>query len=75
VDQYRSWGVTHLLATKLDECPDDWSLFDLASERGLPMRWITDGQGVPADVRSAGARIKASRATRAGGTGQRGRVA
>lgn len=59
---HRTDGVTHLLATKMDEFPDDWSVFELAAERQLPMRWMADGQRVPADLRSAIARLEASQA-------------
>lgn len=64
IDAHRPFGVTHLLATKIDECPDDWTLFELAMEMGLPMRWMTDGQRVPHDLRSAAARLDSLRATR-----------
>jgi flagellar biosynthesis protein FlhF len=50
-------GVTHLLPTKQDECPDDSTLFDLAAELRLPMRWMTDGQEVPDDLRPAAAAL------------------
>ena len=53
VDDFREWGVTHLLPTKLDELPGDSSLFDLAASCGLPVRWAADGQEVPADLRAA----------------------
>jgi flagellar biosynthesis protein FlhF len=53
VQEYLPLGVTHMLATKLDEVPGDTTLFDLAVESGLPMRWITDGQRVPTDLRPA----------------------
>jgi flagellar biosynthesis protein FlhF len=53
VEDYRSFGVTHLLATKLDEAPGDRTLFELAVAAGLPMRWVTDGQEVPADLHGA----------------------
>jgi flagellar biosynthesis protein FlhF len=46
-------SATHLLATKLDEALDDTSVFDIAAATGLPMRWYTDGQDVPADLRPA----------------------
>lgn len=46
-------SVTHLLATKLDEAADDTALFDVAAETRLPMRWYTDGQDVPLDLRPA----------------------
>lgn len=61
IEVHRRLGLTHLLATKLDEYPDDWSLFDLAVHLGMPMRWLTDGQAVPQDVRSAAARLDAAR--------------
>ena len=48
---HRRDGITHLLPTKLDECPDDRTAFVLAEELGLPIRWITDGQEVPSDLR------------------------
>lgn len=60
---YRERGGTHLLATKLDEMPTDWSLFDFAAELRMPMRWITHGQEVPADIRSAGPRLMAALAS------------
>jgi len=53
VADFREWGVTHLLPTKLDELPGDTSLFDLAASCGLPARWAADGQEVPADLRAA----------------------
>lgn len=62
VEVHRRLGLTHLVATKLDEYPDDWGLFDLAVFLRLPMRWLTDGQAVPQDVRSAAARLDAARA-------------
>jgi flagellar biosynthesis protein FlhF len=62
VEQYRSHGITHLLATKLDEYPDDWSIFELAAELRLPMRWVADGQRVPQDLRSAEPRLEAAAA-------------
>jgi flagellar biosynthesis protein FlhF len=51
--EYRPLGVTHLLATKLDECPDDPTVFSLAADRGLPMRWAATGQEVPNDLSAA----------------------
>jgi flagellar biosynthesis protein FlhF len=63
MDHYVARGATHLLATKVDEVPDDWTLFDLAAERSLPMRWLADGQRVPQDLRSAAPRLDAARAS------------
>jgi flagellar biosynthesis protein FlhF len=60
VEAHRAHGITHLLATKLDEAPDDWSLFDLAAEFRLPMRWMADGQEVPRDLKAAAPRLLAA---------------
>ncbi|HSB55266.1 MAG TPA: hypothetical protein VLD58_12965 [Gemmatimonadales bacterium] len=57
---YRAQGATHLLATKLDEAPDDWSLFDAAAEARMPMRWLSDGQDVPRDLKAAAPRLLAA---------------
>jgi flagellar biosynthesis protein FlhF len=48
---HRADRVTHLLPTKLDECPWDRTAFTLAGEHRLPIRWLTDGQEVPGDLR------------------------
>jgi flagellar biosynthesis GTPase FlhF len=45
--------VTHLLVTKLDDAPDDWTPFEVATDLGLAVRWMTDGQAIPGDIRSA----------------------
>jgi flagellar biosynthesis protein FlhF len=55
ITQHRVLGVTHLLATKVDEFPNDTVVRALAAETGLPMRWMTTGQEVPADLAWAGA--------------------
>jgi flagellar biosynthesis GTPase FlhF len=55
---------THLLATKLDEHPAESAVFDLAVEHGLPMRWTTDGQEVPADLHAATQLLSQARARR-----------
>lgn len=44
---YRPLGPTHILATKVDECPEDSGPFTLAVRSGLAMRWQTHGQDVP----------------------------
>ncbi|HET8653991.1 MAG TPA: hypothetical protein VFL93_00560 [Longimicrobiaceae bacterium] len=51
---------THLLLSKLDEVPGETGLAELADRMELPARWVTDGQEVPADLRTAPARIIAS---------------
>ncbi len=53
VAQYAGFGLTHLLATKLDECPVESRLFDIAAADRRPMRWCTDGQEVPRDLHRA----------------------
>ncbi|MBK9548836.1 MAG: hypothetical protein IPO52_07030 [Gemmatimonadetes bacterium] len=53
VAQYASFGLTHLLATKLDECPTDSRVFDIAVADRRAMRWCTDGQEVPNDLHAA----------------------
>jgi flagellar biosynthesis protein FlhF len=53
VSAHLALGVTHLLATKLDEFPDERGVFELAAQFALPMRWLTDGQEVPRDLQSA----------------------
>ena len=60
LEAYRAQGVTHLLPSKLDEVPDDWTLFDLAAEARLPMRWLADGQEVPRDLKAAAPRLLAA---------------
>jgi flagellar biosynthesis protein FlhF len=49
-NEYKWRGVTHLLATKLDEFPDESSVEALARERDLPVRWLCNGQDVPNDL-------------------------
>ncbi len=60
IDAYRPFGVTHLLATKLDEAPEDWTPFDAAAEARVPMRWMADGQEVPRDLKAAAPRLLAA---------------
>lgn len=50
-------GATHLLLTKLDEVPRETGVADLALSLQLPVRWIADGQDVPADLKPAASRI------------------
>ena len=52
--QHRPLGVTHVLATKVDEFPRDTVVAALAAAAELPMRWRTTGQEVPADLAWAG---------------------
>lgn len=50
VAEYESRGVTHLLGTKLDEYPGERRVEALASELGLPVRWLATGQDIPNDL-------------------------
>jgi len=59
-DAYLPLGVTHLLLSKLDEVPGEIGVTDLAYRLDLPARWVTDGQNVPADLRTALPRILSS---------------
>lgn len=63
IEDHRPLGVTHVIATKTDEFPGDPTVFELADELGLPMRWLTNGQEVPMDLESAneGAEARPSR--------------
>lgn len=69
IKDLRSPKVTHVLVTKCDEAPDEFGLFEMAVELKLPVRWVTDGQEVPFDVRSAVDAIDAVRASRADSAG------
>jgi hypothetical protein len=62
INRHRAHGVTHLIATKRDEFPDDASVFELAAEWSLPMRWVTTGQEVPDDLEAAATWFDAPRA-------------
>jgi flagellar biosynthesis protein FlhF len=52
--EFAADGVSHALITKLDEVPNDATVAQLAGRLMLPIRWITDGQCIPADLRTAG---------------------
>lgn len=56
-EAFRPLGVTHLLLTKLDEVPGEGGVAELVELLGLPARWVTDGQEVPADLRAAAPRL------------------
>ena len=44
---------SHAILTKLDEVPADRTLGEIASRLKLPLRWVTDGQDVPNNLREA----------------------
>jgi flagellar biosynthesis protein FlhF len=46
--------ATHAIVTKIDEVPLDSMVAELVSTMDLPVRWLTDGQDVPTDLREAG---------------------
>jgi flagellar biosynthesis protein FlhF len=48
---------THLLLTKLDEVPGESGVAELASLVDLPVRWVCDGQEIPADLAAGVPRI------------------
>ncbi|MES2521507.1 MAG: hypothetical protein V4617_02330 [Gemmatimonadota bacterium] len=50
-------GATHLLLSKLDEVPRETGIADLAMSLELPVRWTTDGQDVPTDLKPGVPRI------------------
>ncbi|MBD3162347.1 MAG: hypothetical protein GF346_08390 [Candidatus Eisenbacteria bacterium] len=50
VENHRSFGITHLLPSKLDEAPDGAWIERLAAREGLPVRWIANGQRIPDDL-------------------------
>jgi len=58
IASFSTFRVTHMLATKLDECPLDTRVFDVVARQGHAMRWYTDGQEVPADLHAATDRIE-----------------
>ncbi|MGZ8456352.1 MAG: hypothetical protein ACXWZ4_07110 [Gemmatirosa sp.] len=53
-------GVTHALLTKLDEVPDDDGVASLAAQLDLPVRWVAEGQEIPADLAPGAARLLAA---------------
>jgi flagellar biosynthesis protein FlhF len=61
IAEHRLYGVTHLLPTKLDEDPDDMTPFELARQNHLLVRWVADGQEVPADLRAAPSQARRER--------------
>jgi flagellar biosynthesis protein FlhF len=57
---------THALLTKLDEVSDRSAAVSIASTLALPIRWVTDGQHVPADFHLASAALLAGGVSAAG---------
>lgn len=51
---------THALLTKLDEVADKSAAVSIAGTLSLPIRWVTDGQRVPADFHLAASTLLSS---------------
>ena len=60
---FRALGASHAIVTKVDEVPFDSVVAQLSAELGMPVRWITDGQDVPSDLREAGPALIGALAT------------
>ncbi len=75
VETYSTYGPTHLLASKLDETPDQAAAALMALRSRLRSRWVTDGQSVPTDLRSARTTVLASLGIRIPEASPEGRVA
>jgi flagellar biosynthesis protein FlhF len=69
--QFASCHLTHLLLTKTDEIDEDAMLADTCAALELGVRWLCDGQGVPADIRPARSRILAALGVSSQGTSGR----
>jgi len=52
-DAYAPVNPTHMIISKADEAPEDGGLAALAASLDLPSRWMTDGQAIPDDLRTA----------------------
>lgn len=53
LNRFQRFGLTHIMATKVDEWPHDDTPFRIAALAGLAMRWQTDGQEVPIHLKPA----------------------
>jgi flagellar biosynthesis protein FlhF len=51
--EFVALGATHAILTKVDEVPLDSMVAVFAADVGMPVRWVTDGQDVPTDLREA----------------------
>jgi len=60
---YLAMGASHALVTKVDEVPLDSMIAVFSAELGMPVRWVTDGQDVPTDLREAGPTLIAALGT------------
>lgn len=53
-DAYGDCDPSYLLVTKLDEMPYAEGVVELVDAVDLPVRWVTDGQDVPGNLRRGG---------------------
>jgi flagellar biosynthesis protein FlhF len=49
--------ISHLVLTKLDECPGEEGVTELAARLALPVRWVADGQEIPSDLAPGAPRL------------------
>ncbi|MCA9115072.1 MAG: flagellar biosynthesis protein FlhF [Planctomycetaceae bacterium] len=54
VEKFASASPSRLILTKLDEATGMGPLLSIASQTGLPVSYLTTGQGVPDDIEPAG---------------------
>jgi len=59
-ETFDTYGITHLLLSKLDEVPGDAGVADLARHLDIPARWVADGELASGGLRAAAPRILAS---------------
>jgi flagellar biosynthesis protein FlhF len=55
LDQFGPLGANHLIVTKLDEAGTFGVLLNVSSAEGMPLSYVTTGQGVPNDISRANA--------------------
>jgi flagellar biosynthesis protein FlhF len=53
IHRYQSIPIHKLMITKLDEMPTGGSLFNVLSQAGLPVSYLSAGQRVPEDLEIA----------------------
>jgi flagellar biosynthesis protein FlhF len=55
LDQFGPLGANHLIVTKLDEAGTFGVFLNVSSAEGMPLSYVTTGQGVPNDISRANA--------------------
>ncbi len=53
IDHFSPFGIKSIVITKLDETSQVGGLISNLASRDYPLSYITDGQGVPMDIKSA----------------------